>query len=327
MRRSQAAVLFASCAMAGCASVKPPATEAAAAVPAMQQAVLQTSPKPVQPPTTPPLILAAVPGARPSPLIRRPEPRDPASRVSLANAAARVEPTRDGYLNAVQVYPYAEGALFQVYAAPGQVTDIALQPGEQLVSSGPIAAGVTVRWIIGDTESGSGAARRVHILVKPTRSELRTNVVINTDRRTYHVELRAMHTTYMASVSWRYPEEELAHANRGPAAEDTPTSAESGLDLEHLQFRYRIEGDAVPWRPLRAFDDGRQVFIEFPSSVAQGEMPPLFVLEGKGSAPGLVNYRVRGRHMIVDRLVAVAELRLGGKGTQRRVRIVCTDAR
>ena len=84
-----------------------------------------------------------------------PEPRDPKQRVDLANAAARVQPTRAGYINAVQVYPFAEGALYQVYAAPGEVTDIALEDGEQLVGSGPVAAGDTVRWIIGDTESGA----------------------------------------------------------------------------------------------------------------------------------------------------------------------------
>ena len=44
----------------------------------------------------------------------------------------RVQPTRDGYINAVQVYPFTEGALYQVYTAPGQVTDIALQESEQL---------------------------------------------------------------------------------------------------------------------------------------------------------------------------------------------------
>jgi type IV secretion system protein VirB9 len=71
-----------------------------------------------------------------------------------------VQPVRDGFINAMQVYPFSAGALYQVYTAPGQITDIALQPGEQLVGSGPVAAGDTVRWIIGDTESGSGAARR-----------------------------------------------------------------------------------------------------------------------------------------------------------------------
>ncbi|WP_163602773.1 TrbG/VirB9 family P-type conjugative transfer protein, partial [Klebsiella pneumoniae] len=76
--------------------------------------------------------------------------------------------------------------------------------GEQLVGAGPVAAGDTVRWIIGDTTSGAGATARVHILVKPTRPDLSTNLVINTDRRTYHLELRAGAATYMASVSWTY---------------------------------------------------------------------------------------------------------------------------
>ena len=104
------------------------------------------------------------------------------------------------YINAIQVYPFSPGALYQVYAAPGQVTDIALEEGEQLVGSGPVAAGDTVRWIIGDTESGAGPTKRVHILVKPTRPDLVTNLVINTDRRTYHLELRSAEKTYMASV-------------------------------------------------------------------------------------------------------------------------------
>ena len=132
----------------------------------------------------------------------KPESGDPRQRVEKANAAARVQPTRNGYINAVQVYPFAPGALYQVYAAPGQVTDVALQEGEQLVGSGPVAAGDTVRWIIGDTESGTGPTKRIHILVKPTRPELISNLVINTDRRTYLLELRSAEKTYMASVWW-----------------------------------------------------------------------------------------------------------------------------
>jgi len=88
-----------------------------------------------------------------------------------------------------------------------------------------------------------------------------------------------------------------------------------GLDLGNLNFAYKISGDKPGWRPLRAFDDGRQVFIAFPVDIAQGEMPPLFVLGAGGNAE-LVNYRVRKNHMIVDRLFEVAELRLGAKKQQ-----------
>jgi type IV secretion system protein VirB9 len=252
------------------------------------------------------------------------EVADPRVRVALANGAARVQPTRAGYINAIQVYPFSEGALYQVYAAPGEITDITLETGEQLVGAGPVAAGDTVRWIIGDTESGAGAGKRVHILVKPTRPDLFTNLVINTDRRTYHLELRSDDKTYMASVSWAYAQDQLIALRQQESAADAAAPIATGVDINALNFRYRIEGSPAAWRPLRAFDDGRQVFIEFPSGIAQGEMPPLWVIGPDGGAD-LVNYRVRGNHMIVDRLFAAAELRLGGEH-QEKVRIVRTDA-
>ena len=250
-----------------------------------------------------------------------PESADPRRRIGDANDAARMQPVRDGFLNAIQHYPWVPGALYQVYTAPGQVTDIALQEGEQLVGPGPVAAGDTVRWIIGDTVSGTGATARVHILVKPTRPDLSTNLVVNTDRRTYHLELRATPSTYMESVSWTYPQDELIALRATNAAAASAAPIATGVDVSALDFRYRIEGDRVPWKPLRAFDDGRQVFIEFPAGIAQGEMPPLFVTGAAGDAE-LVNYRVRGRYMVVDRLFAVAELRLGDRRSERRVRIV-----
>jgi type IV secretion system protein TrbG len=242
-------------------------------------------------------------------------------RVGAAMEAARIQPERTGFINAIQVFPYTEGALYQIYAKPGQVTDIALQEGEQLVGTGPIAAGDTVRWMIGDTVSGIGASARVHILIKPIRPDIATNLVINTDRRTYHLELRANPSVYMASVSWTYPQDQLIALRQARAEAERATPVAAGLDLSTLNFRYAIEGDRPDWRPLRAFDDGVRVFIEFPESIVQGELPPLFVIGAKGEAE-LVNYRVAGRYMIVDRLFGAAELRLGGRKGQDKVRIV-----
>jgi type IV secretion system protein VirB9 len=318
------ALLLSASALAGCAaSAKPPAISYDAAAPAVQEA---EPPKPVE--------VVAIPAPLPLPgqlksledAAPRPDEPDPRTRVGVANAAARVQPARDGFLNAIQQYPWTEGALYQLYTAPGQVTDIALQEGEQLVGPGPVAAGDTVRWIIGDTVSGSGSGQRVHILVKPTRPGLTTNLVINTDRRTYHLELRATNATYMASVSWTYPQDQLIALRGENAAAATAMPVASGIDLSSLNFRYAIEGDTPPWRPLRAFDDGRQVFIEFPSGIAQGELPPLFVVGASGSGE-LVNYRVRDRFMIVDRLFAAAELRMGDRKTGKKVRIVRSDGR
>ena len=307
--------------LAACSSWKPPAIRYDDTP---RQAVLTPEPpKPVQ--------VVALPEPLPLPEQLKPipsrhaaaEPTDPHQRIEHANSAARVQPTRAGYLNAIQVYPFSEGALYQLYAAPGEITDIALQPGEKLVGAGPVAAGDTVRWIIGDTESGVGASKRIHILLKPTRPDLTSNLVINTDRRTYHLELRSDERTYMASVSWDYPQDQIVALRGQDRDSDLGNPVATGVDLDALNFRYRIEGDEAPWRPLRAFDDGRQVFIEFPTGIAQGEMPPLWVIGPQGDGQ-LVNYRVRGNRMIVDRLFAAAELRLGAKH-QQVVRIVRTD--
>jgi type IV secretion system protein TrbG len=318
-------LLVATSALAGCATTNPPPEISYDnAAPAVQT---------VDPPA--PVTVVELP--RPLPLpgqmkpVERsrqaPEPTDPKARVNQANAAARIQPVRDGFINSMQVYPFTQGALYQVYTAVGQITDIALQPGEQLVGSGPVAAGDTVRWIIGDTQSGAGPTLQVHILVKPTRPDLMTNLVINTNLRTYHMELRSTERTYMASVSWQYPQDQLIALRRQNQQAEAAQPVASGVDLANVNFRYAIDGDRAPWRPLRAFDDGRQVFIEFPRGIGQGEMPPLFVVGPEGTTSELVNYRVRGHHMIVDRIFAAAELRYGSGDRQKRVRIVRTDGR
>jgi type IV secretory pathway VirB9-like protein len=97
----------------------------------------------------------------------------------------------------------------------------------------------------------------------------------------------------------------------------------SGISIENLQFRYVISGDSPSWKPLRAFDDRARVYIQFPTGIGQGELPPLFVMGADGDAQ-LVNYRVRAPYYIVDRLFAAAELRIGGKNAPV-VRITRTD--
>jgi P-type conjugative transfer protein TrbG len=312
--------------LAGCATAqKPPEISYDDAMPAVQTADPPAPVRVVELPKPLPLPGQLKPvGKEGKPA---PELLDPAARVNEANAAARMQPIRNGFINAIQVYPFVDGALYQVYTAPGQITDIALQLGETLVGSGPVAAGDTVRWIIGDTESGAGATKQVHILVKPTRPELMTNLVINTNARTYHMELRSTEKTYMASVSWQYPQDQLIALRRQNAEAQAVQPVATGIDLSRVNFRYEVTGDRAPWRPLRAFDDGKQVFIEFPRGIGQGEMPPLFVVGPEGDTSELVNYRVRDNYMIVDRLFAAAELRFGADKNQKRVRISRTDGR
>lgn len=304
--------------LAACAGKTPPPAIAYDAAD-FQPATITPEPlKPVevvQVPTPLPL-----PGQlQPPPSVRR-DTRPPTARVEAANRAATQEPSSSGYVNAVQVYPWSDGALYRLYAAPERVSDITLQPGEALVA---VSAGDTARWVIGDTTSGAGDARQVHVLVKPFAPGLTTNMVITTDRRAYHLALTSTDDTAMAAISWTYPQDRLLALQRRNAEAETAKPAAEGVALANLRFRYAITGDAPPWRPVRAWDDGSKVYIEFPGRLDQGEAPPLFVVGPLGDAQ-LVNYRVSGNHYIVDRLFPAAELRLG-QDPQQVVRISRTD--
>lgn len=305
--------------LAACATKTPPPSityDTASFAPATLQ---PDPPKPVKVVRVP--VPLPLPGQlKPAPSSAAPDTRSPAARVEAANQAALREPTKDGYVNAIQVYPFTEGALYRLYAAPEEVTDIALQPGENLVA---ISSGDTVRWVVGDTLSGAGASKQVHVLVKPFAADLKTNLVITTDRRAYHIAMESTEKTSMAAISWTYPQDALLALQKQNAHAEAAAPIASAVALEKLHFRYEITGDKPPWRPLRAFDDGSKVFIEFPARLDQGEAPPLFVVGADGDNQ-LVNYRVRNNYYIVDRLFAAAELRLGTK-QQQVVRISRTD--
>lgn len=233
--------------------------------------------------------------------------------VAQTNQAALRQPSDASLVGALHEFAYERGALYAIQASPQRITDIALEPGEALLS---VSAGDTTRWIVGDAHSGTGASGQAHVLVKPNAPNLATNLVIMTDRRVYHVELKSVAGPAMAAVSWRYPAEMMVQ-NQPPPPPPKPEPVFSPADLN---LRYRIDGDKPEWRPLAAFDDGQQVFIEMPEKIRKMEAPPLFVIGDEGAE--LVNYRVQGKYYVVDRLFAKAELRLGSGWGKKTVQII-----
>lgn len=236
--------------------------------------------------------------------------------VASTNQAALRQPADASLVGALHEFAYERGALYAIQASPQRITDIALEPGETLLS---VSAGDTTRWIVSDARSGAGATGQAHVLIKPNATSLATNLVIMTDRRVYHVELKSVSGPAMAAVSWRYPGD-LILQNQGlapaPAAAPPPAPA---FTPEKLNLRYKIDGDKPDWRPLAAFDDGQQVFIEMPEKIHTMEAPPLFVVGDQGLEA--VNYRLQGKYYVVDRLFAKAELKLGSGWGSKTVRI------
>jgi len=248
----------------------------------------------------------------------------PQQVVSDANRRATQAPGHDDYFNAIVQYVFELGSLYQVYAAPMRITDIALQPGEHIV--GQPACGDTVRWVLAEGKSLEGGVDQWHVYLKPTRPGLETNLAINTDRHSYMLELHSYEETYMAVVTWRFPQEEAAKLQadaQALAAQEKDSSPVVGLNT--LNFNYAIqviEGKPI-WTPVQVFDDGRRTFVRFPQTMLVREAPALFVLSGKETQ--LVNYRMKNDFYVIDRLIDSAELRVGGKDAEEIVRVFRTD--
>jgi type IV secretory pathway VirB9-like protein len=101
------------------------------------------------------------------------------------------------------VFKYAAGTRYLITSAVLHVTDIVLQPGEEI--RGQIASGDSVRWVVGvDTRDHE----QHHVFIKPTKPGLSTNIIVRTNRRTYLLDLRsaAADAPFMVTVGWTYPD-------------------------------------------------------------------------------------------------------------------------
>jgi len=236
--------------------------------------------------------------------------------IETANKKAALKPTQESWINAVTIYDYIEGALYQVYCSPLHITDIMLEPGEKLTESP--AAGDTVRWIIAVTSSGSGNKKRVHILLKPVTSGLHTNLVVTTSRRVYHLQIHSLKkmNQAQAGISWRYPKKNLLSTKEFIMNQNLDDeNYQVNVDVKHLNFHYTIKGSAR-WKPIRVFDDGKKTYIQFPDNINVGELPPLFVISHEDK-PQIINYRFKSNYYIVDRLFYKALLQIGQKRSQK----------
>ena len=222
------------------------------------------------------------------------------------------------------VFPFGE-TLHVITCAPLRQCDIQLQAGEKVNN---VKLGDKVRWLIEGARSGPEGAEIVHLVVKPTQADLDTSLVITTDRRAYHLRLKSHATQWMPVIAFSYPEETDARLAVFLAEEKArqekadrrkvKLEQDQGLQVEDLDFNYRIEGKS-PWRPTRVFADGAHTYVDLPRAVSTEDAPILLVMNQAGQR--VVNYRVQDRRYIVDGVFAHMELIAGVGKAQEKVTI------
>jgi type IV secretion system protein VirB9 len=212
----------------------------------------------------------------------------------------------------------------KIICRPMYVTDVILQPGEAVTGVHP---GDPVRWTFTPSKSGADSTEQIHVLIKPLMADISTNLVINTDRRMYQLDLVSSARDFIPSVSFSYPADSLKEweafmANRRKERENSGAVLASGYSLnpEDLHLDYEIRGkDSLRWKPVRVWDDGVKTYIKFKQGATKKsvEAPVFIVYEHKREV--IANYRATVDMYIVDRVFDKAALIVGTGANQDRV--------
>jgi type IV secretion system protein TrbG len=248
----------------------------------------------------------------------QPQAAKPGESVQGAMSKGVIKPK--DYNGAMMLYDYDDILVYQVFTMPLRVTDLYLQPGEKIIEQ-PFC-GDTTRWSIGGGVSKTDGVDTQHLYLKPSEEGLETTLIINTDRRIYHLIIKSFKDTFMLAVKWRYPGQEMpfnfistGSENQqidsqagGQGGTQGENSAAFGLDPAFMSTDYTVsypKNNPPDWLPTLVVDDGSKTYIILPPSVIHHELPAVFGENGE-----IVNFRVKDNVIMVDRLMKKIQLKL-----------------
>lgn len=221
--------------------------------------------------------------------------------VERANKKALLTANPANTQQAIIIFPYSAGNIYEILTTPLNITDIQLEDNEHVISFG---AGDTSRWQISRTTSGEKNSHEEHLIVKPLETDLTTSMIITTNERTYHILLKSTKNTFMAAVQWQYNQHDGLNFTSNP---DNNSDLSNNLNPNQLDFSYKttlLHGNKPSWYPQMVFNDGQKTYLVFPKN--NQSAPALFIK--KHNSDDIVNYRVIGNKYIVDQVIGNAEL-------------------
>lgn len=219
--------------------------------------------------------------------------KEPVIRAGLAEAKKNVATN----------FIYNENDMYRIYTRAGFITSILLQPGEEVVY---LAGGDTARWTVDQGITGTKEGNRTVIAIKPFEAGLKTNLVVNTNKRSYNFFLHSANDWYNPVVTFLYPQEIKMAQIKKEATQENITV----VDASNLNFKYEYNNKNYKWAPAQVFDDGQKTYLVMKPEMKTDEAPALFVQDSSREL-NLVNYRLKGNYYIVDRLFDRAVLKLG----------------
>lgn len=249
------------------------------------------------------------------PVEEKPEPKKGTAAAKDSTASAIQQAQK--YVYGCMYYDFDKDFTYEIYCQPYRVTDLMLEPGEQVIEM-PFLSEEKV-WEIGAGVSREGGQDCQHFFIKPAYSGLVTSFIIITDRRTYHILLKSFKDVYMTQVKWEYPNTRPFNLIKGSLGGNTAAKGTVGkissetfnIDPRYLSFDYKMSYPLFGkpyWLPYRVYDDGAKTYITMNETVLHMTTPILLNKRNER-----INYHVHDNLIIIDELIEKVTLRINHK--------------
>jgi type IV secretion system protein VirB9 len=232
------------------------------------------------------------------------------------------------------LYTFGEG-IPTVITAPQQLSEIDLEPGEQIQLDTKglpmLDLGDWTHWTVTPRLIGTGERAQAFLIVKPEFSGQETTLTVPTDKRIYYIRLLSEPHDYLPQVAFRYPEEEQkrklqSFATAQTAQHEGSKETDQSKHLKSLDTMRAAKSTAYDvvlnkaakkhgqyLRPAKVYDDGVHTFVQLSEAARYRDLPVLRLTSFTG--PDAPNWHFSDKDLTytIDSLADQIEL-LSGTG-------------
>ncbi len=215
-----------------------------------------------------------------------------------------------------KLFTYSARDVYQINAHYGYSSHIIFSEKEVIKH---VSMGDSLAWHI--IPSGN------NLFIKPIEDKADTNMTVLTNLRSYNFELKSFKAKNIKdsrltfSVAFRYPEEELKEQleselvvlqekRRQYNYKNEEIIPNREIAPENWNFEYSKKGDDK-LSPASIFDDGEFTYFKFAENT---DIPAIFLVD-ENKKETLVNYHVRGKYIVIQRIGSQFILRHSGLAT------------
>lgn len=215
------------------------------------------------------------------------------------NNNSKIQRQKDGSL----AFYYGDN-MPSLICKPLTATTIKLEKGEVLKS---IKSGDSERWKFDKVENAVNG--RTFVLVKPTKSNIMTNVILFTDKRIYNIKLISTNSTWIPSIGFIYDQDTKEETVTSTTTIDREIEVEKPKiksqkkSNKHKLSQYSIKTSSG-WNPADIYQKHGKTYIKVGKKSDKDYK--LFVMNKNRSKT--VRYRHRGNYLVVNTIIEKAIL-------------------